>query len=357
VLWLVKQFSVNLLTSIVDTARQLKEVYGVINDICGATKDAWLASLKACEDEIAAILKLFGAIDEKIKGISSVFTDWVGKIQSAIPSWLKPGQSGTPGQPWTMGTPQGGGAAAGGGGYPATSQGGSGYPAAAAATDAAAAAGPNIGALADVRKRFAKELEDPAVQDKLMRLAKAEVGTGNPARTQAFIESVMNQSASRHKTLAQTMSPAYYDALRHGPIAAPSAAEAAKLQAAQQAVLAGGNVSNYATGNWSGAIGRGFGQSEGGHLNRIIRRRAIRNRSRRRKVGEIDAGGRGRCKQSGFGGPPLSEGTRSGGSIRARGQQAQGHDQRHQHQATRRGRHGRDERCDEPDDQCARRDR
>ena len=119
--------------------------------------------------------------------------------------------------------------------------------------------------LASQRSAFRDELTNPAVREKLLKVAKAEVGTSNPARTQAFLETVVNRAKSRGQTLDRALNADYYDTLRphYGPLAKPSAAETAALQSALENTLGGGNVSNLATGNWSGAPGRGLGGPHG----------------------------------------------------------------------------------------------
>jgi hypothetical protein len=131
--------------------------------------------------------------------------------------------------------------------------------------------GENIGALKDVRARLVEEAEkNPQVMDKLMRVAQAEVGTSDPQRLQAFIEGVFNRAASRKQSLDRALQADYYETLRHGPLAAPSAAQIAKHKEAIAKVAAGSNISGYSTGNWSSALGRGFGA--GGYLTKIFGR-------------------------------------------------------------------------------------
>jgi hypothetical protein len=154
------------------------------------------------------------------------------------PSGLPPGAT-MPYGPTTTPVPAGGAGAGGGG--------------------AAAASAPIVGALGDIRKRYAEELKDPETMRLLMASAQAEVGYKDPARLQAYIESVLNRAAATGKSLSAILrDPHYYPAATKNQLGAQfSAAQAARYAPAIQAALAGSNVSNYATGNESGGVHSG----------------------------------------------------------------------------------------------------
>lgn len=111
--------------------------------------------------------------------------------------------------------------------------------------------------LADARKRFAKELEDPEVAARLAAYTEAEVGSQGAAAQQAFMESIMNRAAARGQTLRQTLSGSYFPGVTHSRAAGymrnPKYRE--KYKAMIDAVVSGSNISNYATGNASGSVG------------------------------------------------------------------------------------------------------
>jgi hypothetical protein len=93
----------------------------------------------------------------------------------------------------------------------------------------------------------------------LMASAQAEVGYKNPARLQAYIESVMNRATATGQSLAAVLrDPRYYPASTKNQLGAQiSAATAARYAPAIQAAIAGSNVSNFATGNESGGVHSG----------------------------------------------------------------------------------------------------
>lgn len=132
------------------------------------------------------------------------------------------------------------------GGYPTP-------PASAAATAA------SVGALADVRAKYAEELQNPRVQQLLMASTQAEVGDQPENTQQAYMESVMNRAAARGKTLEQIISdPGYYPATTTNKLGRTFAGpQAAKMQELIGRVTAGSNVANYATGNESGGVHSG----------------------------------------------------------------------------------------------------
>jgi hypothetical protein len=106
------------------------------------------------------------------------------------------------------------------------------------------------------RSRFTAELQDPRVRDKLLAYTKAEVGGQGPAAWQAFIETTLNRAVARGKTLADTLSGAYFPRETHQNAArGVNDKIRASYDPVVQSVLAGSNVTNYATGNASGTVG------------------------------------------------------------------------------------------------------
>jgi murein DD-endopeptidase MepM/ murein hydrolase activator NlpD len=115
--------------------------------------------------------------------------------------------------------------------------------------------------LAESRTQQAKELDDPKVRDKLMAYAYAEVGHQGPKAVQAFIEEVFNQSASRGKSINDVLASRYFPGGTHAAAArrgAPTAVRDAYGNIIGK-VVAGSNISGYATGNASGNVGFGGG--------------------------------------------------------------------------------------------------
>lgn len=113
--------------------------------------------------------------------------------------------------------------------------------------------------LADARKRFAKELEDPEVAARLAAYIEPEVGSQGAAAQQAFVESVMNRAAARGQTLKQALSPSagYFPSQTTVPASRymRDPRYLKKYRKIIDAVLGGSNISNYATGNASGSVG------------------------------------------------------------------------------------------------------
>ena len=114
------------------------------------------------------------------------------------------------------------------------------------------------GGLATDRAKFARELAaNPALREKIMRIAQNEQG-GNPQGTQAVIESMMNRASYGGRTLAQearwTGEGGYYAQGSMGRNM--TAAQRAVIENSLDATLKGGNVSNYATDNASGDFAR-----------------------------------------------------------------------------------------------------
>lgn len=129
---------------------------------------------------------------------------------------------------------------------------------------AAAPSTESVPALAEERRRFAEELKDPDVAARLAAYTRAEVGGQGPQAEQAFIETIMNRAASRGQTIRETLPGSrgttpgtYFPNITHQR-AAQFAADPRTLDRYRsqiEAVLGGSNISGYATGNASGAVG------------------------------------------------------------------------------------------------------
>lgn len=126
------------------------------------------------------------------------------------------------------------------------------------ATDGAGS-GPTSGSLAEQRKRLAQELQsNPALRDKVLRIAANEQGR-NPEGTQAVIESMMNRAIVRGTSLEKQArwhrsEGGYYDEGNMGRGALENAKSRAVLENSLRNVIAGGNLSKYATDNSSGSL-------------------------------------------------------------------------------------------------------
>jgi hypothetical protein len=89
-----------------------------------------------------------------------------------------------------------------------------------------------------------------------MRYTRAEVGGQGPQAQQAFMEAMTNMAGNRGTFLPYN----YFPNVTHSRAARPlSEAERAQLAPIAEAVAAGSNVANYATGNASGNVGFGKG--------------------------------------------------------------------------------------------------
>ncbi|HEY6030513.1 MAG TPA: hypothetical protein VIU44_08120 [Gaiellaceae bacterium] len=102
------------------------------------------------------------------------------------------------------------------------------------------------------RSRFAAELaSNPALRDKVMAIAAGE--NNNPRANMSVMETMMNRAAMAHTTLAAqartTAEGGYYAG--YNPAAARDPRRRAILEQHLATVLAGSNVSNYATDNSS----------------------------------------------------------------------------------------------------------
>jgi hypothetical protein len=130
----------------------------------------------------------------------------------------------------------------------------------------ATAAGP----LAEERARLMQEYEsNPAVRAKLHRVAKAEWGGQGEKVVQAGIETMFNRAASRGQSLSRLLNPDYYETLRGRSGRQTTTAENLKYAALVGNVARGSNITNLATGNWSGRPGRGLG-GRGGYETKVI---------------------------------------------------------------------------------------
>lgn len=114
-----------------------------------------------------------------------------------------------------------------------------------------------VAALAQARMPYQQELQDPVVAARLLAITHAEVGGQGPDAQRAFMESVLNRAAARGQTLAKTLSGSYFPEVTYQRAAAISgnAKKLAAYEPALRDVMAGSNVSNFATGNASGSVG------------------------------------------------------------------------------------------------------
>jgi len=106
------------------------------------------------------------------------------------------------------------------------------------------------------RSRFATELLDPRVRDKLIAYIKAEVGGQGQNAWQAIAETFANRGVARNQTLDRVLSGDYFPQVTHQRAARPvTPADRAQYDPIIDKVLAGSNIANYATGNASGTVG------------------------------------------------------------------------------------------------------
>src|SRR6516165_8313569 len=104
------------------------------------------------------------------------------------------------------------------------------------------------------RDKFARELKNPEIKERLFRLTEVEVHHQGPKATQAFMESVLNRADARGQTLAKAINDRHYypavslrgwDPGDNRPM----------FRAVLDKVLAGSNLAGFATGNASGHVG------------------------------------------------------------------------------------------------------
>lgn len=122
-------------------------------------------------------------------------------------------------------------------------------------------------ALAADRAKFAAELADPLVRQKIYGMVAAETGGQSQFAQQSLMESIFNRASSRGQSLAYAATDRGYYAASSFPAANRAMADPGALEARYGGMLdqvrGGSNVSNFATGNWSGAWGRG---TNGGYV-------------------------------------------------------------------------------------------
>lgn len=106
------------------------------------------------------------------------------------------------------------------------------------------------------RSRFLTELMDPKVRDKLIAYIKAEVGGQGELAKQAIGETFFNRGTARNQRLSDVLSGSYFPNVTHQRAArGVSEADRTAYDPIIKSILAGSNISNYATGNASGTVG------------------------------------------------------------------------------------------------------
>lgn len=120
--------------------------------------------------------------------------------------------------------------------------------------------GGGMSGLAGDRAKFAEELKDPAIRDRLIAYTNAEVGGEGPQAAQAFMEETLNRASSRGKSIKETLSGPYFPKVTHSRAGAGATdAMRQKYGSTVDDVMAGSNISKFATGNASGTVGFGGG--------------------------------------------------------------------------------------------------
>jgi hypothetical protein len=115
------------------------------------------------------------------------------------------------------------------------------------------------GPLAAFRSSLATELNDPAIRQQLFSLTQREVGGQGPEAQHAFMESIFNRAAARGMSLGRAINdPNYFAAASFKPTSL-SGEQTGRFGQILSNVVAGSNVSNFATGNASGTVGFGGG--------------------------------------------------------------------------------------------------
>jgi len=107
---------------------------------------------------------------------------------------------------------------------------------------------------AGARDKFARELKNPEIKERLFRLTEVEVHNQGPKATQAFMESVLNRADARGQTLAEAINDRHYYpavSLRGWD----PGDDRPMFRAVLEKVLAGSNVAGFATGNASKHVG------------------------------------------------------------------------------------------------------
>jgi hypothetical protein len=99
-------------------------------------------------------------------------------------------------------------------------------------------------------------MANPAVRARLAAYTQAEVGGQGPEAQQAFMETIFNRAAARNQSIETTLSGSYFPGSTHARAArGVTEAQRAQYGPMADAVLAGSNISNFATGNASGTVG------------------------------------------------------------------------------------------------------
>jgi hypothetical protein len=107
---------------------------------------------------------------------------------------------------------------------------------------------------AGARDKFARELKNPEIKERLFRLTAVEVHHQGPKATQAFMESVLNRADARGQTLAEAINDRHYYpavSLRGWD----PGDDRSMFRAVLEKVLGGSNVAGFATGNASRHVG------------------------------------------------------------------------------------------------------
>ena len=111
------------------------------------------------------------------------------------------------------------------------------------------------------RDRWADELQNPNVKDKMLALALSEVGDKSPEAQRALMETIFNRAdAQKKKSLNSTMGADYYEPMQNGSYhrnlarikANPELR--ARLEERFNEVMAGSNDSNFSTHNGSAGV-------------------------------------------------------------------------------------------------------
>jgi hypothetical protein len=113
------------------------------------------------------------------------------------------------------------------------------------------------------RERFLDELQDPRIRDRVLAYARAEVGGQGPEAIQAILETFFNRATARGLSLRQVLAEphehragTFFPAITHSRARSPvTASQRAEYEPILSEVLAGSNITNYATGNASGTVG------------------------------------------------------------------------------------------------------
>jgi len=102
------------------------------------------------------------------------------------------------------------------------------------------------------RARFIDQLADPRVRDRLFRYTYAEVGTQGPEAQQAFMETILNRALAQNKSVWDILRGSYFPPVTHSTAAQGIGPNTrASYEPILQNVMAGSNISNFATGNAS----------------------------------------------------------------------------------------------------------